>query len=392
MKNGKLSVGIVGLGFGGEFPTIYRDHPLVERVVICDKDSELLNGYGDAFGFEEKARSFDELLGLDLDAVHIVTDIHTHQELTIRTLNAGKHCACTVPMATSVTELRAIIEAQQRSRKNYMMMETSVYTRQCLFVKELLDRGEIGNIQFLRGTHFQDMEGWPDYWMGLPPMHYATHAVAPLLFLSNAKAVKVSCVGSGRMREALTMRYGNPYPIETAIVKLDTAGLCAEVTRSLFHTARQYVEGFTVLGDKASFEWNVEDENPLLFRFGDAIRPRQGREISCSRIECPDYCYTLPEPIRKYTTQAQGHVRNGPVRLKIQGAGHHGSHPHLVHEFLQSIVECRPPRVDAFIAANWTAAGICAHESAMREGVTVDVPVFEKRGKRELPLHGSGQS
>ena len=64
-----------------------------------------------------------------------------------------------------------------------MMMETVVYSREYLFVKELYDKGELGRIQFLRGSHQQDMDGWPDYWPGLPPMHYATHCVSPCLAL-----------------------------------------------------------------------------------------------------------------------------------------------------------------------------------------------------------------
>jgi hypothetical protein len=59
-----------------------------------------------------------------------------------------------------------------------------------------------------------------------------------------------------------------------------------------------------------------------------------------------------------------------------QGGGHHGSHPHLVHEFVRSIVERRSPAIDAVTAANWTAAGICAHASAMADGAAVPVPQF----------------
>ena len=59
------------------------------------------------------------------------------------------------------------------------------------------------------------------------------------------------------------------------------------------------------------------------------------------------------------------------------GGGHGGSHPHLVHEFLRSIVEGRRPAVDSVTAANWTAAGICAHQSALSGGDGVDVPQFD---------------
>ena len=30
-------------------------------------------------------------------------------------------------------------------------------------------KGELGRIQFMRCAHYQDMEGWPDYWLGFPP-------------------------------------------------------------------------------------------------------------------------------------------------------------------------------------------------------------------------------
>ena len=38
--------------------------------------------------------------------------------------------------------------------------------------------------------------------------------------------------------------------------------LCAEVTRSLFETARQYIESFDVYGDKVSFEWPRVEHEP----------------------------------------------------------------------------------------------------------------------------------
>ena len=62
----------------------------------------------------------------------------------------------------------------------------------------------------------------------------------------------------------------------------------------------------------------------------------------------------------------------------LQGGGHGGSHPHLVHEFVSSIVECRKPSIDEIKSADWTAAGICAHESAMKDGERVDIPTFRE--------------
>ena len=237
--NKKIKVGVVGLVFGGAFPTIYRDHPYVESVAVCDRNEELLTNFSKKFGFSECYNSFDDLLNSDVDAIHIVTNIHTHADMAIKVLEAKKHCAVTVPMATTLEEIEKVIAAKEKSGKIFMMMETSVYTYQCLYVKLLLDKGEIGNIQYLRGTHFQDVEGWPSYWKGLPPMHYATHAISPLLYLSGQKATKVHCFGSGCMRDELVQNYGNPYPVETAIFQLGDGKVAADVTRSLFETAHE---------------------------------------------------------------------------------------------------------------------------------------------------------
>lgn len=47
-----------------------------------------------------------------------------------------------------------------------MMMETTVYSREFLYVKDMLDSGELGKIQFLRAVHHQEMAGWLGYWEG----------------------------------------------------------------------------------------------------------------------------------------------------------------------------------------------------------------------------------
>ena len=123
-----------------------------------------------AHGIERLYHSFEEILeDEEVDAVHLVTPIPLHAKQTAAVLNAGKHCACTVPMAVSLEEIREITEAVKRSGKNYMMMETTLYTRQFFYAREMLMKGEFGKIQFLRGSHYQDMANWPSYWLGLPP-------------------------------------------------------------------------------------------------------------------------------------------------------------------------------------------------------------------------------
>ena len=369
----KVRVAIVGLGFGAEFIPIYQAHPDAEMAAICRRDKDELDLCGDRFGIEKRYSDYAELLrDPNIDAVHINSPIPDHAPQSLAALKAGKHVACTVPMGTSIEELQQLCKAQRESGKTYMMMETVVYSREYLFVKELYDRGVLGKIQFLRGSHQQDMDGWPEYWPGLPPMWYATHCVSPCLAILSepnkpALAEHVVCHGSGRIREDLIAKYNSPFAIETATFAVKNSDVCAEVTRSLFDTARQYRESFDVMASRVSFEWQqVENEQPVLHYKGlpEGEIPR--------RVKVPDYAGRLPDSIRKFT----GAIHDATHLSFLQGAGHGGSHPHLAHNFLMACLGKQPAFPDAPTRATWTAVGICAHQSALKKGDKVKLPDF----------------
>ena len=163
----KFRAAIVGLGFGAEFLPIYQRHPNAEMFAICQRNRASLDKLGDAFGVERRYTDYRDLLqDPDVDFVHINTPIPDHAEMSIAALEAGKHVACTVPMATSVEDCRRIVELCERTGRKYMMMETVVFSREFLYVKELYERGDLGKLQFLQASHQQDMDGWPGYWPG----------------------------------------------------------------------------------------------------------------------------------------------------------------------------------------------------------------------------------
>jgi predicted dehydrogenase len=368
MHNGKINVAIVGLGFGKEFIPIYQAHPATNMYAVCQRTPAKLDQVAEQYGVAVGYTSFEELIADPLvDAVHINSPIHLHAPQSIAALKAGKHVACTVPAATSVEECQAIVRAAEDAGRNYMMMETAIYTREFLFIRELYETGRIGRVQFMRGCHQQEMAGWPGYWEGLPPMHYATHAVSPCLALVKGEAEQVACFGSGSIAPALEAKYGSPFAVESALFKVRGEQLAFEVTRSLFETARQYIESFDVYGDKATFEWTViENEDPVL-HVGE--KPE--------RVKVPDFARLLPQEIGRFTTKGVYDDQHAHLSF-IQGGGHGGSHPHLVHEFVSSIVERRPSFPNVYQSVNWTCAGICAHESAMRGGAMVKLPVFTR--------------
>jgi len=365
------------LGFGAEFVPLYAAHPGVGRVALVEPDERLLTNVGERFGIADRFGSTAELLGTDAwDAVHVLAPVAHHASLAVGVLDSGRHCACAVPMATELDDLHRIVDAAARSSRVYMMMETSVYAREYFRAEEMLAGGELGEITFYRGGHVQNLDGFPEYWQGFPPMKYLTHALSPLLGLTGRTVRDVRCLGSGRLPRP-SIGFDNPYPLETGLFRLDgDDDLIAEVTMSFFSTARSFYESFCVYGTRASLEWpQLDDEYPAEFRFTEEVASGRGRPVRVARVEPADRTDTLPPElapfVRTATYQPPGRLL--PVQT---GGGHGGSHPHLVHEFVSSILEGRASAIDAVTAASWTAPGICAHDSAVHGGAVVEVPRF----------------
>ncbi|MHB8636155.1 MAG: Gfo/Idh/MocA family protein [Fimbriimonadaceae bacterium] len=358
----RIGVAVVGLGFGAEFVPIYKKHPDVGLVGVSDLDPAVMSSVADRFGIEVRLESLDAVLADGrFDAVHLFTQVPAHANQAVKVLEAGKHCACAVPMATSVEDLQRIVDAQRRHGKNYMLMETAVYDRAFLYAKGLLDSGELGKLTFLSGQYFQDLEGdFPSYWRGVPPMHYATHSLSPLLALAQTRAISVTCLGSGRLRADLQQPGGNTFPLQAALFRLANTDVVAQLTRSWFQIARQFTEAFSLYGDLRGFEWQqLDQEDPVLYTMGPVREGERGRNVAAERVQPPYRPDLYPSELAEFVA-----------------GWHGGSHPHLAHEFVRSIIEQRKPAIDAKTAANWTAAGICANDSSMLDGAPVTIPEF----------------
>ncbi|MEI6236781.1 MAG: Gfo/Idh/MocA family oxidoreductase [Planctomycetota bacterium] len=372
MSNKKVNVAVIGLGFGAEFIPIYQRHPNANMYAICQRNAKKLKQIGDAFKIEKRYENYEDVLkDPAVDFVHINTPIPDHGPMSIAALKAGKHVMCTVPMATNIADCKKIVELVKKTGLRYMMAETVVYAREYLFVKEMYDKGELGKVQFIQASHQQDMDGWPNYWPGLPPMWYATHCVGPVAALTGAQAEYVSCFGSGTIREELIAKYNSPFAVESCHIKFKNSDLSARIIRSLFDTARQYRESIDVYGSKKSFEWQlIEGEEPVIH-----TAKKKEHQIP-KHVKVPDYAKRLPKEIRRFTTQGVYDIAENTHLSFTQGAGHGGSHPHLVHDFVSALVDGREPFPNAVQSANWTCVGLCAHESALAGGKIVKLPEF----------------
>lgn len=97
---------------------------------------------------------------MKVDAIHIVTPIKRTLTASIKALRAETYCMYSSDMATSGW-LREIVKTSREVGKIYTMMETSLYTREYLYVKRLKKMVNLEN-SVLKGDHMQNMslEGW----------------------------------------------------------------------------------------------------------------------------------------------------------------------------------------------------------------------------------------
>ena len=185
--------------------------------------------------------------------------------------------------------------------------------------------------------------------------------------MGDGLAEYVSCFGSGTVREDIAQKSGNKFAVESCHIKLKDSDLSAHIWRFLYDVARQYRESIDVYGTKKSFEWTLTENDPHILH----VAKRPEAEIP-ERVEVPDFAHLLPEPIQKFTQS----IEDADHLSFVQGGGHGGSHPHMVNEFLNALVEDRDPWPNAKTAANWTCVGICAHQSAEQGGARIDLPAF----------------
>ena len=166
-------------------------------------------------------------------------------------------------------------------------------------------------------------------------------------------------------------RNGSPFAVETAHIKFKGTDVSARIIRSLFDTARQYRESIDVYGSKASVEWPLVEHEPLVLHTAKLPEPKIPKPV-----KAPDYANRLPKPIQPFTTRGVYDLGKKTHLSFTQGAGHGGSHPHLVNQFITALVADRQPFPNARQSANWTCVGLCAHQSALKGGAIVKLPGF----------------
>lgn len=151
--NKKITVGIIGCGGianAKHMPSLAKLEQ-VEMVAFCDilieKAHESAQKYGN--GNAKVYGDYTELLKDDcIDVIHICTPNDSHADITVASLEAGKHVMCEKPMAKTATEARRMVEAAKRTGKKLTIGYQNRFRQDSQYLHKICADGELGDIYF----------------------------------------------------------------------------------------------------------------------------------------------------------------------------------------------------------------------------------------------------
>ena len=383
-----ISLGIVGLGsFGSSFADLFMSHPLVDRIALCDREPDRMTRFATDERWQSKFHprdaytSLDEICASDIDALVLFTQPWLHAPQAVQAMEAGKHVYSAVPIVMlpdgdEILEWCArLVETVESTGQSYMLGETTFYRPEAIYCRRRSAEGAFGSFVYSEGEYLHDVDSvgsnlrqvqahrlagaagqeWikvrDDYKsQGIltGPMHYPTHSTSGPMSVMNAHARKVCAWGyANRTEDSYFKDQGYGFSNETALFHMSngsTMRICE--LREIGHRGR---ETFRVYGTQGSFEndhWcDKEGSTHLTFE-------------------------EMRQPLPKEVEDA---FRAVSRTSEVYG-GHGGSHPFLVHEFVEAVHQERQPEIHVWSAVRYMAAGVIAHKSAQRDGEILSIP------------------
>ncbi len=143
---GNLRTGVIGCGWQGRsHARAYAALPNATPVVLCDLDAEKARALADEVGAEAVGDYREVLAREDVEAVSVVLPDHLHREACEAAFAAGKHVLLEKPMATTVADAEAILEAQAAAGTKLMVNWSNRWQIPFAQIKASLDAGELGD-------------------------------------------------------------------------------------------------------------------------------------------------------------------------------------------------------------------------------------------------------
>lgn len=366
-KRRLVKVGVIGVGRGMSFATRADEITGMELVAICDSWKEKLKEAGKKLGCATYT-DYDKFLEHDMDAVILANYFNEHTPFAIKALRAGKHVMSECSSNSTMAEGVALCREVEKTGLIYMLAENYCYTKFNMEMRRLYKAGEIGRVLYADGEYGHPMaprdkcaiSPGVNHWRNwCPSTYYCTHAMAPLMYITDDSPVKVSALSivSEEIREH-SARLGDVGSVifcrtkGGAVFRLFQVGIPGHSCWYRLHGTRGAMEitrgGFGYFGPEQVRVWHERWD----------MKPGDLRE----RIYSPEW--------PKY-----GDLANR--------AGHGGGDFWTNMEFAEAIRSGRQPYLDVYRGVTMSSVGILGWRSALEDGKPFDMPNFRSERSRK---------
>ncbi len=366
MSEQKIRVGVIGVGRGQSFARGASEVVGMELVALCDHWEAKLEEVGKDYGVATYT-DYDEFLQHDMDAVVLANYFHQHAPFAIKALKAGKHVMSETAANTTLAQGVALCRAVEETGLTYMLAENYPYTAFNQEMRRLYQEGEIGEVTYAEGEYNHPMTpearlrispGMKHWRAWIPSTYYCTHAMAPLMYITETMPVKVNALSIAcRDILELTVRVSDPGSVilcrmdNGAVFRLFGLGLPGHSNWYRVHGSRGAMEigrGAGYFGSGQVRVWHEEWD----------LKPGQETE----RLYTPDW----PE--------------HGELARQ---AGHGGGDFWTNFHFANAIRAGGQPFLDVYLGVAMSSVGILAWKSALEDGRPFDMPDFSDENSRK---------
>lgn len=200
--------GVIGTGVWGETHLMaYSSAPDIRLVCACDTNETLGRQRAEQYGASCFTTNYRELLANDeIKAVSVVTPDFLHREIAVAAAEAGKHVLIEKPMATTLEDCQAMIDAAQANNVTLMVDFHNRFNPSFLALKKAIQEGSMGEPQMmslrLNDTIYVPTEMLS--WGGKSSVLWflGSHSVDLVRWLFDDEVERVYCVERSRVLKA----------------------------------------------------------------------------------------------------------------------------------------------------------------------------------------------
>ena len=300
-----IGIGLIGGGYMGKahavamaavgavFDTALR--PKLE--MICASSDASAEGYRAAFGFARATADWRVLVAdPKVQAVVIASPQETHRAIAEAAFALGKPVFCEKPLGASYEDSLAMVAAAKASGCVNMVGFNYIRTPASRFARDLVARGEIGEITWFRGEHTEDFDAdasKPATWRNFGAANGTMGDLAPHMI--NAALALIGPIA--RLSADITTVHTNRPGTQGRAVNDDIGqficrfdnGAMGHLSFSRIAMGRKMGYAYEITGTKGAIRFDQEDQNALwLYRAEDPPALRGFRKILMGP-EHPDY-------------------------------------------------------------------------------------------------------